>query len=167
MATVGVWVCTRNFIELKIPFQDEHGKDDVFLETKFGPDFYLVLANGVFCIILSGIISIMDDFMPDEMCQWFGIDPLTIYDELLLCTAYFMFSFFLIISVEFILKLYLNFLVAKAEIKEENRRLTLLKGKPSDDIEMQASSVSALPSGTPGLLTPGDAENNVMFIFHM
>lgn len=89
IAAVGVWIGIRNFIELQIPFQTADGKGEIILATRFGPDLYLVFANGILCILLSGFITLLDALMPDEMCQYFGIDPLTIYDELLLCKLYF------------------------------------------------------------------------------
>jgi len=71
-------------VELQIPFQSYDEKSDVFLRLQCGFSFYLVLANGTFCILLSLVIFLLDLCFPDEMCQFFGIDPLTIYEECLL-----------------------------------------------------------------------------------
>jgi dual oxidase maturation factor 1 len=81
LTAIAVWTFSRNFIELQIPFQSADEKGDVILSTHFGLDYFIVLVNGVFCVLLGLIILALDSCIPDEMCQFFGIDPLTIYDE--------------------------------------------------------------------------------------
>lgn len=85
ICAVGVWTFLRNPIELHIPFQTEDGHHETILMTKYGVDYYLVLANGIFCTILSAIIWSLDKWKPEEMCQCFGIDKLSIYDPVVLC----------------------------------------------------------------------------------
>ncbi|ODN03668.1 Dual oxidase maturation factor 1 [Orchesella cincta] len=120
ISAVAVWTFVRNPIELQIPFQSADGFKDIHLKTHYGLDYYLVFANGLFCVILAGIITLMDTLMPDETYQYFGIDPLTIYDELLL---------------------------SQEEIREENKRRSILHGKNSSDIEMQSAFINPNPSG--------------------
>ncbi|XP_021964730.1 dual oxidase maturation factor 1 [Folsomia candida] len=85
LSAIGVWTFLRNPTEIQIPFQSgDNPEDDLLLRTRFGPDYYLVLGNGIFCVLLGFLVMILNVLMPDEMCTFFGIDPLTIYDELLL-----------------------------------------------------------------------------------
>jgi hypothetical protein len=85
LVAITIWTYLRNPIEIQIPFQSaENPKDDILLKTRFGPDYYLVLGNGIFCVLLGLVLMILNSIIPDEMCTYFGIDPLTIYDQLLL-----------------------------------------------------------------------------------
>lgn len=89
LSAIGVWTFLRNPTEIQIPFQSgDNPEDDLLLRTRFGPDYYLVLGNGIFCVLLGFLVMILNVLMPDEMCTFFGIDPLTIYDELLLSTIH-------------------------------------------------------------------------------
>lgn len=93
LCAIGIWTLLRNPIEIQIPFQSaEQPIKDILLKTYFGLDYYLVLGNGVFCIVLGFILLILNCFYPEELCTFFGIDPLTIYDELLLSNKNFKFK---------------------------------------------------------------------------
>jgi dual oxidase maturation factor 2/dual oxidase maturation factor 1 len=86
LLAVGVWFWVRNFIELSVPFEGEKG-EEVEIVTRFGPDFYLVMANGILCFGLGLAIFAANALWPDQMCALFGIDPLTLYDEHHLSTS--------------------------------------------------------------------------------
>lgn len=85
LSAIGIWTLHRNPIEIQIPFQSsENAQTEVLLRTKFGFDYYLVLLNGGIAIVLGIVLMILNSGYPDQMCTFFGIDPITIYDELLL-----------------------------------------------------------------------------------
>lgn len=79
LLSVAVWYFNRNFVELQVPY--ESMSDEVILKTKFGIDFYLVFGNAIFCISLGLVIYALNALYPDTMCGFFGIDPLSLYDE--------------------------------------------------------------------------------------
>ena len=79
LIAVTIWYSVRNFVELQVPY--EYHEKEVILKTHFGSDFYLVLINGGMCVLLGFGIFVANAVFPDEMCQFFGIDPLTLYDE--------------------------------------------------------------------------------------
>ncbi|CAG7722564.1 unnamed protein product [Allacma fusca] len=86
LIAIGIWTFLRNPIELGIPFEtpgltSTADLGEVILSTQFGPDYYIVFLNGILCLLLGSTIFLLTEFMPDEMCLFFGIDPLTSYDE--------------------------------------------------------------------------------------
>ncbi|KAF4519169.1 hypothetical protein B566_EDAN008232 [Ephemera danica] len=73
-----IWASVRNPHRLFIPFEDAN------LTVSFGRDFWLTLINGVVCTVLGLILFILDSErlrLHEETSAFFGIDPLTIYDE--------------------------------------------------------------------------------------
>lgn len=141
LSAVAVWTLVRNPVDLQVPFQTADGRGEIILRTHFSHDYYFVLINGLFCVILSGIISLLDEFFPDEMCQCFGIDPLTIYDELLLSKCHTQ-NRKSTTEIQTLFSLCQFNILAKEEIKEEIRRKSILEGKNTNDIEMQPAGPS-------------------------
>ena len=74
-----LWSQIRNPIEIQVPFESADGKGEVLLVTSYGPDFWLVLGNGVLCTCGGFVIFVLDYFFKEAMCQVFGIDPLSVY----------------------------------------------------------------------------------------
>ncbi|KAJ9578716.1 hypothetical protein L9F63_005078 [Diploptera punctata] len=70
-----LWAVIRNPTELNIPFENDE------LTTKYGANFWLSLASGIVCIILGIVILFFDLRYPDNISVFFGIDPLSDYEE--------------------------------------------------------------------------------------
>ncbi|XP_047003642.1 dual oxidase maturation factor 1-like isoform X3 [Schistocerca americana] len=70
-----LWASIRNYQELAIPI----GKE--VLVTHFGFHFWLVLIVGVLVVILGLLITYLDLHYPDDLAVFFGLDPLSEYEE--------------------------------------------------------------------------------------
>jgi hypothetical protein len=82
LISVLIWTFNRNVNELHIPFEPSEGGDpEVLLSTSYGVDYYLVLVNGIICILIGIGIVVANFIIPEELCKIFGIDPLTLYQE--------------------------------------------------------------------------------------
>ncbi|RWS13818.1 Dual oxidase maturation factor 1-like protein [Dinothrombium tinctorium] len=71
----------RNPIPLEIPFESIDGKSTVWLKPTFSWCYYLNLANGIVCVLLGLIAFYADLRYPDEIAEFFGVDVLSGYEE--------------------------------------------------------------------------------------
>ncbi|XP_037075847.1 dual oxidase maturation factor 1-like [Pollicipes pollicipes] len=70
-----IWASVRNPVPLVIPFEDGA------LRTSYGVHFWLTLVNGLFCVLVGLVVGFLDFRYPDELADFFGIDPLQNYEE--------------------------------------------------------------------------------------
>jgi len=84
VCAVLIWISIRNSVELSVPFEAKDGEHEVMLTTRYGLDFYLVLLNGVACTGVGIALFVLDIFFPERICEIFGIDPLSAFDEVVL-----------------------------------------------------------------------------------
>ncbi len=61
----------------------------MMLRTRFGPDFYIVLFNGLFCTVIGAVMFVLELYFPEEICEVFGIDPLSAFEEVMLSKSKF------------------------------------------------------------------------------
>ncbi|XP_057657303.1 dual oxidase maturation factor 1-like isoform X1 [Diorhabda carinulata] len=69
-----IYLVIRNPNTLKIHFEDD------ILTTKFGFHYWCTFALGIFCIILSLTVIFMEYKYDQQLCSFFGVNPLNSYD---------------------------------------------------------------------------------------
>ncbi|KAF2879164.1 hypothetical protein ILUMI_27016 [Ignelater luminosus] len=73
-----IWSSIRNPNPLVIPFEN------AIITTKLGFSYWLTLVTGIVCVILSIVILICEAKYDTAVSIFFGIDPLTCFDEYVL-----------------------------------------------------------------------------------
>jgi len=99
-AAILVWTLLRNPIEIQIPFESEDGMNEVYLKTKFGRDYYMVLLNSLSCILIGATIFILDFRFGEWFCEFFNIDPQTLYEEVVIKCMLQFFIHFIVVSCD-------------------------------------------------------------------
>ncbi|CAG9856538.1 unnamed protein product [Phyllotreta striolata] len=75
-----VYLLIRNPIPLSIPFEE------ATLVTKFGFNYWCTLVIGFVCLFLSVVVLFLDYKYDQQLYNFFGVNPLNSYDEVLYLT---------------------------------------------------------------------------------